>query len=191
MDRRSFLKMMGLGGTALLAPKPFEVIAARMADISGPPLHVGLCRFRDLGEFYLKDVGIVFDGWQRLDLTKMEPMADLLKNWSVHLAARRRGYYLKLSQRPMRKCIFGWGREEATGNDVSLAPMDTVEVWIVPDGTPRFPLPPLTACVYGPVPTGMETPRKVATMPVRAVRLERARAIELGLALPSDPYEIV
>lgn len=191
MDRRHFLKMMGLGGTALLAPKPFEVISARMTDISGPPLHVGLCRFRELGQFHLQDVGIVYDAWQRPDLRNTEPISDLLKNWSVHLAARRGGYYVKLSQRPIRKCIMGWGRQEASDDDIEIAARDTVEVWIVPDGNPRFPLPPLTACVYGPLPRSMEMPRKVATMPVRAIRLERTRAIELGLALPSDPYEMV
>lgn len=192
MDRRSFLKVMGLGGTALLAPKPFEVIAARMADISGPPLHAGLCRFRELGSFTLLDMGIVFDGWQQPSTIIQAKMADFLKNWTVHMAVRRQGgHYLKISQKPISRSLFGFNHKEMDQGCLQLSNADTVEVWVVSDGQPRYPLPPLTACIYGPLPASGCEVRQFASLPVRAVRLERSRAIELGLASTSDPYEII
>jgi hypothetical protein len=194
MDRRNFLKLMGLSGTALLAPKPLEVIAARMADLSGPPLHVGVARFRDLNHFpfILQDAGIVLDGWQRRDAMTPQHMDDLLNNWTIHLAIRQHcGSYLKVSQRPLNRCLFGFGRDQFAGPNIILTPADSVEVWIVPEGQPCFPLPALTACIYGPPTFSIREPRKTASMPIRAVRLERSRAIELGLASTSDPFELI
>lgn len=194
MNRRDFLKLVGLGGTALLAPKPLEVIAARMADLSGPPLHVGVCRFRELHNFALQDVGILLDRWQHKDALAPGQQADLLRNWTVHLAVRRGAGrdYLRIGQRLLGRSVFGFpGREEASEPSILLRRSDSVEVWIVPQGAPRFPLPLLSACVYGPVPASDRQPRETATLPIRTVRLERARAIELGLASTSDPYEVV
>src|ERR1051325_506745 len=106
MDRRSFLKSMGLGGMSLLMPRPLEVVAARMADISGPPVHAGLCRFRGVDGFTFLDVGIVLNSWHVQDYLTPEQGAAPLDNWPCHVAARwRGGAYDTISVRPMRGVV--------------------------------------------------------------------------------------
>lgn len=201
MDRRSFLKSMGLGGLSLLAPKPLQVVAARLSDISDLPVHAGLARFRGVDDFSFQDVGIVYDDWQKATASipqAVERVKDLMDNWTVHLAIRwGKDAYETIAVRPMARSVFCIGDRShpylPSSMRFHIKKADSVDVWAVPSGAPRFPLPRLTVAMFGPW-TGTWTqpkPRDYASLSMHSVRLERGRAIELGLAAPSDPFEAV
>lgn len=201
MDRRDFLKSIGLGGLALTLPKPLKVMAARMADLKGPPIHAGLARFRDLGGILVHDFSI-----SCVDPGLQEPHRhmDLLNNWSLHLAAHENGNFIilmhgaPLNYLVVRDAVGGPRFDPAffRGNLPSKILAETsLDVWIVPRGEPRYPLPELTVALHGtkcgPGVTPGWGPLVDMMTQVRSVRLERTRAIELGLVSPSDPFEAV
>lgn len=195
MDRRSFLKTLGLGGIALTVPKPLDLMAAKLANIDAPPIHAGLCRFRDVQGFPFEGIGVVIDRWQDPALFTPEQLSELVHKWTIHAAVRvTKGLYIQLSRQPLRNSIFGtrW-RMDSPSKGFTIMSAESVDVWIVPEGIIRFPLPALTVCMYGPADPGpfwhCPKGRPFASLPLRTVRLERARAIELGLVSPAEPFE--
>lgn len=192
MDRRDFLKTLGLGGIALTLPKPLDL----MANIAGPPIHAGLCRFRDVQGFPFEGIGVVMDHWQVSGLFTQEQFAELKGKWTIHTGVRvTKDLYIPLSRQPLKNSLFGMRTripsEDSEGFTIMSA--ESVDVWIVPEGVIRFPLPALTVCMYG-SPGGFLPEfkgRPFRSLPLRTVRLERSRAIELGLASPADRFEIL
>jgi hypothetical protein len=193
MDRRDFLKTLGLGGIALTVPKPLDL----MANIAGPPIHAGLCRFRDVRGFPFEGIGVVMDHWQVSGLFTQEQFAELKGKWTIHAGVRvTKDLYLPLSKQPLRDSIFGMrSHKGSTSKGFTIMSAESVDVWIVPEGIIRFPLPALTVCMYGsrePGPYwGCPSGVPFRSLPLRTVRLERSRAIELGLASPADRFEIL
>jgi hypothetical protein len=202
MDRRDFLKSLGLGGLALTLPKPLEVVAARMTDLKGPPVHMGLARFRDLA-------GVMVYGFSVcVDPAFLDPgrYVDLINTWGVHLAAHENGEnYIPVLKAPLRRLVDRY--EDAPVIDPRffkskmpsrLLVPTMLDVWIVPYEKPKHALPPLTVTLHGEVMQKTENEswiqtfgRRDVSVQVRTVRLERTRAIELGLVSPSDPFEAV
>jgi hypothetical protein len=194
MDRRDFLKTLGLGGIALTLPKPLDL----MANIAGPPIHAGLCRFRDVQGFPFEGIGVVMDHWQVSGLFTQEQFAELKGKWTIHAGVRvTKDLYVPLFRQPLRNSLFGMrSRVDSSSKGMTIMSAESVDVWIVPEGIIRFPLPALTVCMYGP-PAGFQgylvdaKIRPFRSLPLRTVRLERSRAIELGLASPADRFEIL
>lgn len=192
MDRREFLKTLGLGGMALTLPKPLTLMAA---NIDGPPVHAGLCRFREVQGFPFEGIGVVIDHWQVSRLLTPEQLAELLGKWTIHAGIRvTKDLYIPLSKQPLKNSLFGMRcRVDSPSKGMTIMSAESVDVWIVPEGVIRFPLPALTVCMYGPAGGFVvgSKGRPFRSLPLRTVRLERARAIELGLVSPADPFEII
>ncbi len=203
MDRRDFLKSLGLGGLALTLPKPLEVVAARMADLKGPPVHMGLARFRDLAGVMVYDFSM-----SCVDPALLVPSRymDLLNTWGVHMAAHENGEnYIPVLKAPLRRLVDRY--EDAPVIDPRflqskmpsrLLVPTMLDVWIVPYEKPKHALPRLTVTLHGEMMQKTENEswiqtfgRRDISVQVRTVRLERTRAIELGLVSPSDPFEAV
>src|SRR6185295_3550980 len=156
MDRRSFLKTLGLGGIALTLPKPLDLMAAKLANVDGPPVHAGLCRFRDVQGFPFEGIGIVVDRWRDSHLFTTEQLSELTMKWTVHAAVRvTKDAYIQLFRLPLRNCLFGtrW-RVDTMARNFTIMSAESVDVWIAPEGIIRFPLPALTVCMYGPADPG-------------------------------------
>ena len=224
MDRRDFLKMIGLGGMALTLPKPLSVFAAKARDLEQPPLHVGHTRFRNMEKFSVHDLALEISP----DAFKTpEEYTDFIGHWFLHLNIRRdERSYLPLIQDRAEKYLvdpfFTRGNNEEhawsvrgfirkvrpgiiSGASINLLQNDALDVWLVPTGEPKHPLPSsLRVSLFGPPkwnesvrwsngnplwPPGTVSVQDHIHQPLRAVRLERTRAIELGFASPSDPFE--
>lgn len=194
MDRRDFLKTLGLGGIALSVPKPLDLMAAKLTNVDGPPVHAGLCRFRDVQGFPFEGIGVVIDHWQVSRLFTPEQLGELMGKWMIHAGIRvSKDLYLPLSRQPLKNSLFGTRTRIENPSKFTIMSAESVDVWIVPEGVIRFPLPALTVCMYGP-PGGFLPEfkgRPFRSLPLRTVRLERGRAIELGLVSPSEPFEIL
>lgn len=201
MDRRDFLKSLGLGGLALTLPKPLKVVAARMSDIEAPPIQLGLARFRDLGGILVSHFSLTFRSLPPLDRTK-----DFMENWSIHLAAHEEGRdYVEILRGPAAMFL----QDGPSGDPKFRYHLPTrlltgtmLDLHIVPEGMPRFTLPPIVATLHGEgarrgngflsngnFPIVMTGHMAEISVQVRSVRLERTRALELGLVSPSDPFE--
>lgn len=203
MDRRGFLKTLGLGGVALTLPKPLEIFAAKASDLTDPPLHVGLCRFRDV-KFSVNSIGL-FTGKEVI--TNYDRWMDFAEHWKIHVLIRRddRSYFPLLEDWAVHHHNGLEPRVLLRGASYNILENDALDVWLVPAGKPKFPLSSVAITIYGPPKLGsidiswingqpvpprfnMDEPDFIV-QPLRAVRLERTRAIEMGLALPSDPFE--
>lgn len=192
MDRRDFLKTLGLGGLALTLPKPLSVFAAKVSDLEGPPVHVGLCRFRNLAPtFSLHGFRLMLGGDPGLQPVR----ENLVKDWTVHLINRKdQRSYAPLLMAPVAAYL--GGVSSFLDYSINFMPDDILEVWIVPRGNPRFCLPEMKAELYGP-PKGdwhpafghCLVPSKILSSPIRSVLIERTRAIELGFSTPSASFE--
>lgn len=214
MERREFLKILGLGGVALTMPKPLEIVAAKMADISGPPLHAGFCEIGPLndenrGQFVLQGISI-----GTADYVDLERRNDFYDHWAMTTrfvtAGDRRRVWLAAPVRvfPSNRDNFVYvdGRNPdgiATYLRPPMAYMfdigERAEFWLTPTDRhdlPRFPLPKVTVILHG-----WHFDRTAKAQPkvysnsywseFKVVRLERARAIEMGLVDPSEPEGII
>lgn len=201
MDRRDFLKSLGLGGIALTLPKPLEVVAARMADLQAPPVHAGLARFRDLAGIMVFDFSV-----SCVDPGVLDPARymELINTWGVHMAAHENGQnYIPVLRDSLKRLIVKKS-EDGPAFDPrifkshmpsKLLVPTMLDVWVVPYEKPKHALPPLTVTLHGEK-VGRKPPPGWGvvvnySVQVRTVRLERTRAIELGLVSPSDPFEAV
>ncbi|SRR5579871_211271 len=196
MDRRDFLKSIGLGGMALTLPKPLSVVAATMRDLTDPPIHMGLARFRGLGGLLIHDFSLSY-----IDPNvSRERHSDLVENWSIHLVAHDGGGgFVPILQGSVLGYIVGKPNIGALIDrgalPARLLAQTFLDIWIVPHSRPTRSLPELTATLHGTgtgpaIQTGWG-PLADITAQIRTVRLERTRAIELGLVSPSDPFEAV
>lgn len=89
MDRREFLKILGLGGVALTLPKPLGIVAAKMADLQAPPLHVGYCEIGPLSDDERTFV------WDRLAVgldhdTPIPRYLDFSERWNFTMFLRKK-----------------------------------------------------------------------------------------------------
>jgi hypothetical protein len=88
MDRRDFLKTLGLSSIALTLPKPLSIFAAKESDIKAPPLHVGRCEMGPLSDalrrFTLQEIGMSVD--RPLNAGRYE---DYLWSWQIAFFMRR------------------------------------------------------------------------------------------------------
>lgn len=214
MDRRGFMKALGLGGVALTLPKPLSIVAARMADLAAPPLHVGWAEIgplsdRERGNFVMNEIII-----EPIGFLKKERYDDLFERWNLcarlmnaedknrngTLYFNSRVAYFREAFKPLFPEDEIRVRVPKIFSDTMAwmwLGLDRMEFWIVPNNLrnlPRFPLPEMRIWLKG-----WHHKRVDQIVPpyqymgfhawcrVETVRLERARAIELGLCGPDEP----
>lgn len=214
IDRRSFLKTLGLGAVALTVPKSLSVIAAKMADLERPPLHVGYAELSpaahcgDKGYYLFYDLGINVE--RGITASRF---ADYNENWALSLFMRKRGergrgvQYLRTrtSYVPDPSHLLTQTDEDGKTFKVPdflqsskayvLKPDDVLEFWFVPHSAmaetepPNYPLPNLTVMLRGVMYYGSEQPGRSTIhwhhSKVSKVLLDRVKAIELGLISPA------
>ena len=210
MDRREFLKILGLGGVALTMPKPLGVIAAKMEDIKGPPLHVGRCEIGPLsddsfGNFVMQGVSLTT---KMLTMT-VERYKDFHGKWT--LAMR----YLSVEGHRTSTLYFQVPVRHIPDTSMIASPLafsylaspldfmwragDVAEFWVTPSNRynlPKYPLPDIVISVHG-----WRNKRKdgIVAHPwtlrfwarVETVQLDRARALEMGLVDRDEPEGVI
>lgn len=174
MDRRDFLKMLGLGGVALTMPRPLSVIAAKMEDLERPPLHVGYVETMPAkpcgeGGFYLLyEMGVRVE--RGITVSRYTDYAD---KWTVSMFLRKQGdrtrgvqyFKTRASMMPNPENKRTAYDEEGKPHQVPhfytspkammLKPDDVIEFWFAPgdsrdpEGMPRYPLPKLEVVLRG------------------------------------------
>lgn len=178
MERREFLKMLGLGGIALSLPKPAGIVAARLAEITAPPLHVGRCQIGPLADdkrtFLMHKLSVgVQHGIQ------VAAYEDYCEKWDVTVFAKNmlgdrvvrntimrvRAYHMPDHVHRMREVFLP---NESEGGEVyksvmvpdylscpktyRFLPGESLEFWFTPCShadLPRFPLPKLSVSLGG------------------------------------------
>jgi len=174
MERREFLKILGLGGVALTLPKPLGIISAKMADLERPPLHVGYVETMpakecgDGGYFLFYNIGVRTER----GITVNRQM-DYYEKWSIAMFLRKEGdrnsgvKYIKA-----RACTIPNPEHTLQTFDEDgkwhkapqfysapcpylVKPDDVLEFWFVPANTrnpeemPKYPLPKLEVVLCG------------------------------------------
>ena len=211
MDRRDFLKAIGLGGVALTLPKPLEILAAKATDLVAPPMHVGRAEMTlEKGDY----LGFVIYG-MALDTPRdlrRDAWEDFMAHWVLRVAYRDLAGNLKdilrtpcraLPMRPGPDPALGWcgnllsamapKRPFYLPSPMILRPGDTFEWWLVPYGAKR-PLPRVDLVLTGTIdrPRGFLSP-EVSTayysLPFDTVRVDRTEAIRMGLVGQEEPEE--
>jgi hypothetical protein len=200
MDRRTFLASMGFGGLALTVPRPLQVVAAALGDVEGPPLHAVMCRFRGLE-------GVAID---RLFLRRLNPAIreNALSDMMVRAVIRRgaESYVPLVSGDAAPHSGENLCIEDPTmffhpyvrpaplvspGARLQFSKDDVVDVWLAPKRPMSRLVPPMEALLCVPDDAKFWRAKIVRSASFRTVRLERARAIELGLAQPDEAFEWV
>lgn len=209
MDRRDFLKLIGLGGVALTLPKPLEVVAARMADLERPPLHVGRVSLTSRPEATFA----MYDFTLHLPRTiSKHAYSDFMEHWMLRMSAREQDGktvdYLRVacSFIPMGDAfdpeLRGYGgllagmtprrQPYVMGVPLMISPDRVMEFWLMPDGLQRFPMPKAQLCFYGTQIPRVSDRRHLAAdrlfinASFEEVRVERDEAIRLGIALADE-----
>lgn len=207
MDRRDFLKSIGLAGVALTLPKPLSVVAAKISDLKDPPIHAGYASFKIDRTFIWNDliwhypVGMV---------PTMQDYKRFSSGTSVSVFLGRRHdetakitsiVHVPTSHIPS---FLEWKKGHGYGfaHGIYLAPGEEIEIWCIPHKTPMGDpgkLLPIEWIIQGmstfeldPHPAGINKSRLARWCFMRKmelVRVERARAIELGLVTPGEPEE--
>lgn len=188
MDRRDFMRSIGLGGLALTLPKPLEILAAKASDLAAPPLHVGYVQIP--GGIALVEIGVSVNREENPGLD----LAALFQNsWQIHVVSRplRAGSYLTLFEGCFAGTCFIDGSLVTQDRHVAYnVPEDhCAEMWIVPEGKPQRMLPKLHATFKALSINRLYANPHKGSVPIKTVRLERTRALEMGLVTPADPYE--
>lgn len=194
ISRRGFLETLGLVGVALTLPKPLKVMAAKMSDLSAPPLHAGRCKIgplfqeKDDCHFVLYTIGISPD-WGRLP--KVAEYKDF-ENWRVVARDTKGDVVLEIPAaflifpNTFKTAVWGFGHPN---NGYLWSGSDAWDFWIVPGSTtclPRYPLPATKVVVHGLL---YSRHRQMFTSyynTFESVHLDRAEAIRLGLASPEE-----
>ena len=174
MDRRDFLKILGIGGVALTLPKPIGIISAKMADLQGPPLHVGYCEIGPLANDQRAFM------WDRLMVglehtLSIERYKDWSERWIFTMFLRRkkddpdsrimfmkvRANYLPIPMGDRFVVLRDPGEGQVpwtTPHECRMherhmwSPDEVAEFWFTPASSsdlPRFPLPKLNIGLNG------------------------------------------
>lgn len=210
LTRRGFLEMVGLGGVALTLPKPLKIVAAKMADLAPPPLHVGYCELRSSGTerepYGLLNVSLC--GPRDLSMARFE---DFYGKWCLSLNFRRpNGNLLQFLK--IRACHVS--SEHRLAGELSEPPVwtrpviygmntkpwiwpaeDVAELWLVPgdpfgQDAPKYPLPKRVYAALHGVRYRQGGRTDYGTVgQFDHVRLDRAKAIELGIVNMLEPAD--
>ena len=174
MDRRDFLKTLGLAGVALTLPKPLDIIAAKMSDLQAPPLHVGYCEIGPLADDQRTFI------WDRLMVglwhtLPIERYTDWSQRWIFTMFIRRKkddpesrimfmkvqAYHLPtpyderfvLLRDPGEDRVPWTSPHQYQRHEPYMWSQDEVaEFWFTPASSsdlPRFPLPKLNLGLHG------------------------------------------
>lgn len=212
LTRRRFLQAVGLGGVALTIPKPLNVVAAKMADFERPPLHVGTIEIGPLDGFTFYRFSLNIDR-----LTPLKDAVSFTENWifaMIFRAQKGKLNWMNFVNIPVAVALFtppGNGLSGYTdGEDPIWLPHFELpvvyrfssgyilEAWLVPcplglgeekHRPPLRPMPETTLTIDGTMEREGETFLHTVQSKFRNVRLERSRAVELGLVEPGEGQE--
>ena len=168
LSRRSFLQSIGLGSVAALTlPKPLKIIAATLRDIEGPPLMAafGIAMFPE-------NVEVMTFKWTSHSLNSEGELM-----WRVYNRTRP---ISEVDGHPgPLAAVVGLG-------SFCLPAYEPLEIWLVADQGRRIP-PPSSFEIHA---SGLHhwITQEVV---MKDVRLDRARAIELGLSKPDEPVDFL
>ncbi len=212
LTRRGFLQMVGLGGVALTIPKPLKVVAAKMADLERPPLHVGTTEIGPLDGFTMHRFALNIGR-----LTTCKDAFSFSENWIFTMTFRDQEGKLERTNfvnMPVAFALFspsdsGLSGYKETAESTELLRFETpvgcrfssgeiIEAWLVPappgpgEEKPRPPLRPMpetTLILEGVLGREGDLFLHRVQSNFSKVRLERTRAIELGLVEPEEEEE--
>lgn len=187
MDRRDFLRLAGFGGGALTMPKPLEVLAAKVADLTDPPLHVGFAHFNVPLGTTIYEFGVEVDFFSHKK-TFAEYDGDL-HHWRAHMGFLNRKEYLPALDGAVEFYAHKVGAIDSLMHPLIVPEPTEIEIWIVPTGHPKLPMPRMWVKLGASLKGEPDCIQEFSQV-VKSVRLERSRAIEMGLALSSDPFEV-
>ena len=212
LTRRGFLQVIGLGGVALTVPKPFKVVAAKMADLERPPLHVGTAEIGPVDGFTMHRLSLSADR-----LTEWEDYRAFGENWIFTMTFRSREGKLGKTvflNTPAANVMFmpfpkGFLYHMGAGEFVQRRHLhmetgyrfdsgQVIEAWLVPvppglgeeeSRPPLRPMPETTLILEGIMEREGDFFNHRVQSNFSKVRLERTRAIELGLVEPEEEEE--
>jgi hypothetical protein len=174
MDRRDFLKSLGLGAVVFTLPKPLSIITAKMEDLKKPPLHVGYVEVMPAKTCGARGFYLIYEMGVRIghELTAAQ-YADYAENWTVSMFLRKQGdrtsgvQYLRTTARMMpnpENTITVYDEEGkpyqrphfyTSPKALMLRPDDVLEFWFSPHSAayetepPNYPLPKLEVVLRG------------------------------------------
>lgn len=165
--RRSFLKGLGLGTVAVLTlPKKMDVIAATLADLKDPPVSAGYARIT------------IPQGFSINMFTFVNAEIDEQVTFQIRMMPEKTLLLAMMS---------GYGMLDYDCRYPVHMPGTALEVWATRrDGKPM--LTPCTCWLRGTWHDGNGGYFvKAISAPLNHIRLDRVRAIQMGLIDPSEP----
>jgi hypothetical protein len=182
-SRRNFLKGLGLGTVAALTlPKRIDVVAATLADLEQPPTSLGYACLKMETPFsiFFMDMHNPFN-------------EDLSFRFFINSQAKRNDS-VELARLSIPRYCTGSVVSSAPGifilpESLNLPQNHKFELWVMRDGG-RLPITKevffSVRGTFGPA-SGSSSGIMNLQLPIKNVRIDRTRAIELGISDPSEP----
>lgn len=192
MDRRAFLKVLGLGGVALTLPKPLSILA----PIERPPFHVGRLVFPpladDVAEFQME--GLSISPVRGLPVARVR---DFLDKWLLRVVLHEPQGAKDLLRVPTPFVLHSRETRQRApyvlGRLMRFLPEQRLDCWLKPGEATRYPLPevdmvlqgrlwrkgvaadkPMVYCMYG---------------KFKTVRMDRDEAARMGICPAGEPVD--
>lgn len=191
MDRRAFLKILGLGGVALTLPKPLSLLA----PLERPPLHVGRILFPPLGD----DVSeFVMDGLSISPAPGIDSFRfhDFVDKWMLRVILHEPERSLNVLQCPTPYVLhLRETRQRApsvmAGGAIVCGMDQRFDFWLKPGEEPRYPLPEVDLVLQGRLrrKDTKEWMNYSICGKFKTVRLDRAQALKLGVVPAGEPED--
>jgi len=179
-SRRNFLKGLGLGTVAALTlPKRIDVVAATLADLESPPLSAGYAclKMENNVSIYTMNMSNPFN-----ENLSIRIFMNYQKDMSMEVARM-------ITPSGSIGYISCGGPVYILPESLNVPRSHKFEVWVLRDEG-RLPITKeVTFTLSGTFFQGPGSGSNIVSLPlpIRNVRIDRARAIQLGLSDPSEP----
>ena len=190
MDRREFLKVLGLGGVALTLPKPLSILAG----IERPPLHVGRLLFPPLADdvtaFEMESLSI-----SPSPSIQVARFRDFMDKWLLRVLRHEPAKSLDLLQVPAPYLLHSRETRERApytlGRAMRFLPGERLDCWLKPSEAPRYPLPEVSMILQGRLwRNGADKPMPYYVWgKFKTVRMDRDEAARLGICPAGEPVD--
>lgn len=190
MDRREFLKVLGLGGVALTLPKPLSILA----EVERPPLHVGRLVFPNLAEDVTRFemAGLSLEPERGLPTKRR---SEFLHKWALRVVLRRPGEDIDMLRCPSWSVGPDFPAKPegryTLGHLWRFNPGERLECWLKPGEMPRYGLPRVRMALHGQLwRKGHECPLMYARIgEFETLRMDRDEAARLGICPAGEPED--